>query len=68
MRKIRFGGAGMAKGKRAEPRCRYLVRDIAGQKGWDVRQPQKLICSVGDFLWKNGNTKKIETIKFDCTT
>ena len=44
--KIIFGGAGMAKGKRAESRCRYLVRDIAGQKGWDVRHPQK----GGDFL------------------
>mgnify|MGYP005762175987 CR=1 FL=1 len=32
--KIIFGGVGMAKGKRAESRCRYLVRDIAGQKGW----------------------------------
>ena len=36
----------MAKGKRAESRCRYLVRDIAGQKGWDVKHPQK----GGDFL------------------
>lgn len=41
MSKIIFGGAGMAKSKRAESRCRYLVRDIAGQKGWDVRHPQK---------------------------
>jgi hypothetical protein len=58
MRKIRFGGAGMAKGKRAEPRCRYLVRDIAGQKGWDVRQPQKLICSVADFSMEEWQYKK----------
>mgnify|MGYP007107564323 FL=1 len=46
MSKIIFGGAGMAKSKRAESRCRYLVRDIAGQKGWDVRHPQK----GGDFF------------------
>ena len=32
--------------KRAESRCRYLVRDIATQKGWDVRHPQK----GGQFL------------------
>ncbi len=25
----RLGGANMAKGKRAESRCRYLVRDMA---------------------------------------
>ena len=36
----------MAKMKRAESRCRYLVRDIATQKGWDVRHPQK----GGQFL------------------
>lgn len=36
----------MAKGKRAESRCRYLIREIAGQKGWDVKHPQK----GGDFL------------------
>ena len=36
----------MAKGKRAESRCRYLVREIAGQKGWNVKHPQK----GGDFL------------------
>lgn len=36
----------MAKAKRAESRCRYLVREIATQKGWDVRHPQK----GGDFL------------------
>lgn len=36
----------MAKGKRAESRCRYLVRDVAGQKGWNVKHPQK----GGDFL------------------
>lgn len=36
----------MAKAKRAESRCRYLVREIATQKGWDVRHPQK----GGEFL------------------
>lgn len=36
----------MVKTKRAESRCRYLVRKIATQKGWDVRHPQK----GGQFL------------------
>ncbi len=36
----------MTRMKRAESRCRYLVRDIATQKGWDVRHPQK----GGQFL------------------
>lgn len=36
----------MAKSKRAESRCRYLVRQVAKQKGWDVRHPQK----GGNFL------------------
>lgn len=36
----------MAKGKRAESRCRYLVREIAIQKGWDIRHPQR----GGQFL------------------
>ena len=36
----------MAPSKRAESRCRYLVRKIAVQKGWDTRHPQK----GGDFL------------------
>lgn len=36
----------MVKTKRAESRCRYLVRQIATQKGWDVRHPQK----GGQFL------------------
>ena len=36
----------MAKGKRAESRCRYLVRKIASEKGWDIRHPHK----GGDFL------------------
>lgn len=36
----------MAKSKRAESRCRYLVRKIAAQKGWDVNHPQK----GGQFL------------------
>lgn len=31
----------MPKSKRAESRCRYLVREIARQKGWDMRHPQK---------------------------
>ena len=48
----------MAKGKRAESRCRYLVRDIAGQKGWDVRHPQK----GGDFL----EEQEIEDFFPDC--
>ena len=36
----------MAKSKRAESRCRYLVRTIAAQRGWDVRHPEK----GGQFL------------------
>lgn len=36
----------MAKGKRAESRCRYLVREIANQKGWNTKHPQR----GGDFL------------------
>lgn len=36
----------MARTKRAESRCRYLVREIATQKGWDVRHPQR----GGQFL------------------
>ena len=48
----------MAKSKRAEARCRYLVRDIAGQKGWDVRHPQK----GGDFL----EEQEIEDFFPDC--
>ena len=48
----------MAKGKRAESRCRYLVRDIAGQKGWDVKHPQK----SGDFL----EEQEIEDFFPDC--
>ena len=36
----------MAKSKRAESRCRYLIRKAATQKGWDVRHPQK----GGQFL------------------
>ena len=39
-------GENMAKGKRAESRCRYLVREIASQKGWNIKHPQK----GGDFL------------------
>lgn len=36
----------MVKGKRAESRCRYLVREIALQKGWNIKHPQK----GGNFL------------------
>ncbi|KHM52820.1 class I SAM-dependent DNA methyltransferase [Anaerovibrio lipolyticus] len=36
----------MAKSKRAEARCRYLVRSVATKKGWDVRHPQ----NGGQFL------------------
>lgn len=36
----------MKRGKRAESRCRYLVREIANQKGWNIKHPQK----GGDFL------------------
>jgi len=36
----------MVKGKRAESRCRYLVRTIAAQKGWNTKHPQK----GGNFL------------------
>lgn len=36
----------MAKGKRAESRCRYLIREIAQQKGWNTKHPQ----NGGDFL------------------
>lgn len=48
----------MAKGKRAESRCRYLVREIALQKGWDIRHPQK----GGDFL----EEQEIEDFLPDC--
>ena len=36
----------MTKGKRAESRCRYLIRETASQKGWNVKHPQ----NGGDFL------------------
>lgn len=36
----------MAKGKRAEARCRYLIRTMAAQKGWNTKHPQR----GGDFL------------------
>ena len=52
------GGNGMAKGKRAEARCRYLVRDIASQKGWNIKHPQK----NGDFL----EEQEIEDFFPDC--
>lgn len=48
----------MAKGKRAESRCRYLIREIAAQKGWDIRHPQK----GGDFL----EEQEIEDYFPDC--
>ncbi len=36
----------MASNKRSESRCRYLIREIANQKGWNTKHPQK----GGDFL------------------
>lgn len=48
----------MARGKRAESRCRYLVRDVASQKGWDIKHPQK----GGDFL----EEQEIEDFLPDC--
>ena len=30
----------MATEKRAESRCRYVVRKVAAKRGWDVRHPQ----------------------------
>ncbi|MCM1082803.1 MAG: N-6 DNA methylase [Clostridium sp.] len=48
----------MAKGKRAESRCRYLIRTIASQKGWDTKHPQK----GGDFL----EEQEIEDFLPDC--
>lgn len=48
----------MSKTKRAESRCRYLVREIASQKGWDTRHVQK----GGDFL----EEQEIEDFFPDC--
>lgn len=48
----------MAKGKRAESRCRYLIRSIASQKGWNIKHPQK----GGDFL----EEQEIEDFFQDC--
>ena len=48
----------MARGKRAESRCKYLVRDVASQKGWDIKHPQK----GGDFL----EEQEIEDFLPDC--
>lgn len=48
----------MARGKRAESRCRYLVRDMASQKRWDTSHPQK----GGDFL----KEQEIEDFLPDC--
>lgn len=53
-----MGGKIMAKGKRAESRCRYLIRTIASQKGWDIKHPQK----GGDFL----EEQEIEDFFPDC--
>ena len=36
----------MPRNTRAEARCRYLVREIASQKGWNTRHPQR----GGNFL------------------
>ena len=36
----------MPKEKRAESRCRYLIREIAARKGWNVKHPQR----GGDFF------------------
>lgn len=48
----------MAKGKRAEARCRYLIREVASQKGWNMKHPQK----GGDFL----EEQEIEDFLPDC--
>lgn len=48
----------MARGKRAESRCRYLIRETAAEKGWDIRHPQK----GGDFL----EEQEIEDFLPDC--
>lgn len=48
----------MARGKRAESRCRYLIRTVAAQKGWDIRHPQK----GGNFL----EEQEIEDFFPDC--
>lgn len=48
----------MARGKRAEARCRYLVRNVAAQKGWNTKHPQK----NGDFL----EEQEIEDFFPDC--
>lgn len=36
----------MPKNTRAESRCRYLIRDVAQQKGWNTKHPQR----GGNFL------------------
>lgn len=36
----------MPRNSRAESRCRYLVRDVAQQKGWNTKHPQR----GGNFL------------------
>ena len=48
----------MAAGKRAESRCRYLIREVAAQKGWNVKHPQR----GGDFL----EEQEIEDFFPDC--
>lgn len=52
------GGNNMARDKRAETRCRYLVRNVAAQKGWNIKHPQK----NGDFL----EEQEIEDFFPDC--
>ena len=34
-------GDNMPRDTRAESRCRYLIRDIAQQKGWNTKHPQR---------------------------
>lgn len=48
----------MPRGKRSESRCRYLIREVASEKGWDTRHSQK----GGDFL----EEQEIEDFLPDC--
>lgn len=43
----------MTSSKRAESRCRYLIREIANQKGWNTKHLQK----GGDFFRRTGNRR-----------
>lgn len=50
------------KERRAESRCRYLVREIASQKGWNVKHPQRggnflEEQEIGDFFPDSGLEK-----------